>query len=116
MWRDPYPLVALEAMSQGAVVVASRIGGLPEMVQDDVTGKLFEPGDSAELAAILQRLWRDAELCSAIRQRAVAWIDANNSPGVYQDRLIRAYRLADTLHGQAKRSTLQSRRSLAHAP
>src|ERR671932_1009412 len=46
-------LVALEAMASGTPVVASRIGGLPEVVVDGETGFLVEPGDVAELRARL---------------------------------------------------------------
>ena len=42
-------LVALEAMASGTPVVCSRIGGLPEIVQDGVTGFLVEPGNPQEL-------------------------------------------------------------------
>jgi starch synthase len=42
-------LVALEAMASGTPVIASRIGGLPEIVEDGVTGYLVRPGDVASL-------------------------------------------------------------------
>jgi glycosyltransferase involved in cell wall biosynthesis len=42
-------LVALEAMASGAPVIASRIGGLPEIVADGVTGHVVSPGDVREL-------------------------------------------------------------------
>jgi glycosyltransferase involved in cell wall biosynthesis len=46
----------MEAMSCGCCVVASRVGGNPELVTDGESGLLFEPGDSSALAAILTRL------------------------------------------------------------
>ena len=46
--------VALEAMAAGRAVVGSRTGGIPDLVEDGVTGLLFEPGSVAELEA---RLW-----------------------------------------------------------
>jgi glycosyltransferase involved in cell wall biosynthesis len=42
---DPFPLVAVEAAAHGVAVLASRTGGLPEMVVDRRTGVLLEPGD-----------------------------------------------------------------------
>ncbi|MEC8252989.1 MAG: glycosyltransferase, partial [Planctomycetota bacterium] len=48
--------VVLEARAAGLPVLASRFGGLTEVVQDEVDGELFAPGDSADLAARLQRL------------------------------------------------------------
>jgi glycosyltransferase involved in cell wall biosynthesis len=50
---EGFGLVALEAMRCGCAVVASRVGGLSEVVDDGVTGLLFEPGDAAGLAALL---------------------------------------------------------------
>lgn len=53
---------AVEAMAVGRPVIASRIGGLPFTVQDEATGLLFEPNDSADLAAKLRRLLDDDAL------------------------------------------------------
>lgn len=50
---DPFPLVAVEAAAHGVAVFASRIGGLPEMVVDGVTGELVEPGDADAWARAL---------------------------------------------------------------
>ena len=64
----------LEAMAHGKSIVASRIGGLPEQVEDGVTGLLFEPGDVKQLSAAMTAIWSDADLrCKlgyAARQRA----------------------------------------------
>ncbi len=60
--REGLPRVALEAMSQGLPVVASRVGGLPELVAAEVTGLLVPPRDPVALAAALRRLRADAPL------------------------------------------------------
>ena len=52
-----------EAMSHGLPVIASRIGGLGEFVEDGVTGLLFQPGNSQELAEKIRLLWANPELC-----------------------------------------------------
>jgi len=49
-------LVALEAMRAGLPVVASRVGGLAEVVEDHVTGRLIEPDNPALLAEVLAGL------------------------------------------------------------
>jgi L-malate glycosyltransferase len=51
--------VGVEALAAGLPVVASRVGGLPEIVTDGVTGYLVEPANAAELAAALERLLLD---------------------------------------------------------
>lgn len=55
------PMVALEAMALGKPVVASRVGGLPEAVEDGVTGLLVEPGDPSALAAAIGALLDDPD-------------------------------------------------------
>jgi glycosyltransferase involved in cell wall biosynthesis len=56
------PMSVLEAMAYGKPVVASRIGGIPELVVDGETGVLFEPGDADELRTHLSRLMSNAPL------------------------------------------------------
>jgi glycosyltransferase involved in cell wall biosynthesis len=42
-WAEPFGLIAIEAMAMGKAVIASRIGGLKEIIQDNENGILFEP-------------------------------------------------------------------------
>lgn len=60
------PFVVLEAMAAGKAVVASRIYGIPEMLDEGRTGFLVPPGDAAALAASLGRLLRDPSLRAAM--------------------------------------------------
>jgi glycogen synthase len=55
-------LVTLEAMAHGLPVVATRAGGIPDKVEDGVTGRLVDAGDVAGLAAALAELAADAAL------------------------------------------------------
>jgi glycosyltransferase involved in cell wall biosynthesis len=52
----------MEAMSTGLPVVANRITGIPELVEDEVSGLLVRPGRTDLLVGALQRLAADAEL------------------------------------------------------
>ena len=77
--RDGLPQVILEAMASGLPLVATRVTGIPEAVQDGVTGKVVEPGRPALLADALAELISDADLrirmgCAA-RQSAEALFD-----------------------------------------
>jgi phosphatidyl-myo-inositol dimannoside synthase len=56
---DGLPNTVLEALASGRAVVASRVAGIPDVVQDGVTGLLVAAGDAEALAAALQRLARD---------------------------------------------------------
>jgi glycosyltransferase involved in cell wall biosynthesis len=62
VWDEPCPTVALEAMASGRPVVASRVGGLPDLVPDGVAGLLVPPRDAGALGAAVGRLLRDGEL------------------------------------------------------
>jgi glycosyltransferase involved in cell wall biosynthesis len=50
IWREPFGLSIVEAFARATPVIASRIGGPGEIVEDGVTGLLFPPGDGAALA------------------------------------------------------------------
>jgi len=63
-------LVVLEAMASGTPVVCSRIGGLPEIVQDGATGLLVEPGDVEALRDALDRVLRDRALAERLGRNA----------------------------------------------
>jgi glycosyltransferase involved in cell wall biosynthesis len=68
------PIALLEAMASGVAPVATRVGGIPEVITDGVDGWLVEPGDPGELAASLTKLIADPEargnLANAARKRA----------------------------------------------
>ncbi|MCI5115724.1 MAG: glycosyltransferase family 1 protein, partial [Candidatus Electrothrix sp. AX1] len=55
-WYENAPISILEAYASGKPVIGSRIGGIPEMIQEGKTGYLFEMGNVEELAGILARL------------------------------------------------------------
>ena len=55
-YREGLPLCVLEAMAHARPVVATRVGGIPELVEDGVTGFLVEAGDTAGLRAALEKL------------------------------------------------------------
>ncbi|MFE0329526.1 glycosyltransferase family 4 protein [Streptomyces sp. NPDC058960] len=60
VWPENFPTVALEALRIGRPLVASKVGGLPELVGDD-NGALFPAGDATALAAVLDRLLGDGD-------------------------------------------------------
>jgi glycosyltransferase involved in cell wall biosynthesis len=60
--QEPLGIVNLEAMAAGKAVIASRTGGVPEIVADGETGLLAPPADIPALSAALQKLAGDAAL------------------------------------------------------
>jgi len=59
---EAFGLVLLEALAQGTAVVASRVGGIPEIVEDGRSGLLVPVGSAPALAEALVRLWDEPEL------------------------------------------------------
>jgi glycosyltransferase involved in cell wall biosynthesis len=65
-YREAQGLTILEAMALSRPVVASNVGGIPEMIQDGVTGLLVPPHDPPALAAAIVRLLRDHQLADTL--------------------------------------------------
>jgi glycosyltransferase involved in cell wall biosynthesis len=85
-------LVALEAMASGTPVIASRIGGLPEIIEDGETGFLVPPGDVAVLRERIERLLVDQSLAARMGARARDRVLADWTWGRCAERCAAAYR------------------------
>jgi glycosyltransferase involved in cell wall biosynthesis len=68
------PRVLLEAMAAGRPVIASRVGGIPEIVEDGVTGFLVPPGDDAALAERILWVVEHAQEATAMGRRGQAFV------------------------------------------
>lgn len=92
LWYELFGMSALEAMSHGCPVIASRIGALPELVSHEETGLLVAPGEVEELAAAIARLWRDADLAAQLGRAAQAHVRAHHDPADHLTRLVQLFR------------------------
>jgi glycosyltransferase involved in cell wall biosynthesis len=72
--KDNLPTVIMEAMAAGVPCVSTRVAGVPEMVEDGVTGALVEEGKPDDFSRALEKFLRDRRLCAQMgeagRQRA----------------------------------------------
>jgi glycosyltransferase involved in cell wall biosynthesis len=91
LWWENCPMAVLEAAALGVPVVASDVGGIPELVDDGRTGLLVPPGDAAALAAALIRLVQDP--ATAARLGAAAWarVRERHDPARHLEALVRLY-------------------------
>ncbi|GAB4446615.1 MAG: glycosyltransferase family 4 protein [Anaerolineae bacterium] len=92
--HEQYPMAVAEAMALGVPVVASRMGGMPELVREGETGLLFEAGRADELAAHLKRLATNPALVRRLGEGARAAIARDHDPEAYYARLMDVYRRA----------------------
>lgn len=94
LWYEVSPLSVVEAMLQKKPVICSRVGGMPEFVEDGVTGLLCTPGDQEELSEKIRYLWQRPELCRSMGEAARKKILAMFSPEATYAQLLRTYQTA----------------------
>jgi glycosyltransferase involved in cell wall biosynthesis len=63
---DNLPTVIMEAMATGLPVVSTNIGGIPEMVIQNETGFLVQPGDTAAMADVIEKVIDDRSLATRV--------------------------------------------------
>ena len=75
-WYENLPYAVLEAMALGVPVIGSRIGGIPEMVEEGTTGRLFPAGDAPALAGAMEALAGDPAAAAALGRAARRKLEA----------------------------------------
>jgi glycosyltransferase involved in cell wall biosynthesis len=80
IWPEPLGRIHLEAYAVEKPVVATNVGGIPEIVQNNVNGLLVPPKDSTKLAEAINTLLADPETCRIMGVEGRKYIETNNSP------------------------------------
>jgi glycosyltransferase involved in cell wall biosynthesis len=106
LWFEPFGMVVVDAMALGVPVVASRIGGLPYLVEDGVNGSMFNPGDPEDLVQKVRRLWEDPQLCNRMGLAGQRKVAQQYSQRVYYENLMTVYQRA--IHGSRKGAVFSS--------
>ena len=86
------PLKPFEAMGAGKVLVTSSVRALEEIVQDGVTGLVFEKDNAADLAEKLELVLLDSALRKKIGANANKWVQENHSWNVISERVTDIYK------------------------
>ena len=91
-WSEGLPNVLLEAMLHGKAVVATEVGGVPEVLQNAGVGWLVKPGDAAQLALAVTEALCDAERRRADGRTSAAYVRSHYSPERRAERVVGVYR------------------------
>jgi glycosyltransferase involved in cell wall biosynthesis len=86
-FTEGIPVVLMEAMAQGKPVVATRVGGVPELVENGITGLVVAPGDAQELADALYRILNDSKLAREMGTRGCSVVTKDFNLAVSASRL-----------------------------
>jgi glycosyltransferase involved in cell wall biosynthesis len=70
LWEDPCPLVVFESLASGTPVIGSRIGGIPEFIDDGIDGYLITPGSVSELVNRILLCKRNARRLETMGEEA----------------------------------------------
>jgi glycosyltransferase involved in cell wall biosynthesis len=93
-WRENMPYSIVEAFAAGTPVVGARIGGIPELVADGVTGFACDPGDVATMADAMVRgaeAFLDAPVYVRMQESCRAYVRENCSRDKFMDQLVELY-------------------------
>lgn len=90
--EDNCPMAVLEAMAAGVPVVAANVGGVPDLIEDGVTGLLCDPLNPASMSQAVERLLTDRTLAAQLAQRARAQALARYHPESVARRHLEIYR------------------------
>ena len=89
---EGFPMVFLEAMQHRLPVVAPRMAGYPEIIEDGVNGLLYTPGDVINLADKIRQLWEDKALCTRLGENGYRKLKAKYSEEVFYKGLMEVYK------------------------
>jgi glycosyltransferase involved in cell wall biosynthesis len=92
LWWENLPYAVIEAQAAGRAVVASRIGGIPELVDDGVDGILVPPGDAGALADAVRGLLADRGRARKLGAAGVERVRARLGPGPHLVAMLAHYR------------------------
>jgi len=91
IWYENFPFAVMESFALGKPILASRIGAIPELVDEGRDGLLATPGDAVDLAEKLGSLLADKELARQLGIRGRAKAESEWSPEVHYERLDAVY-------------------------
>lgn len=91
LWAEPFGIAGLEALAAGVPVLASRVGGVAEWLDDGASGFLIQPGDAQALAAAARRLENEPGLAGEMGRAGASRVARDFAPPAMMEKLIKTY-------------------------
>ena len=96
-WYEGFPMTIVEAFACGIPVLASRLGAMAEIIEDGHSGRLFEPGNAADLAAVAKWAWAHPQKLQEMGIIARHEYETKYNAEKNYQRLMEIYTLAETM-------------------
>ncbi len=96
-WHDNSPLVIYESLSLGKAVLGARLGGIPELIQEDVDGYTYRAGDLPDFVDKVRRLLADPDRTIEMGRQARSKAEREFSPQAHYEKLLEIYDQAKVL-------------------
>ncbi|OGI26518.1 MAG: hypothetical protein A2287_08880 [Candidatus Melainabacteria bacterium RIFOXYA12_FULL_32_12] len=90
-WFENFPTTIIESFTYGKPVIGSRIGGIPEMIDDGINGITFEPRNIDELAQAIYKFHINNELACKMGENGRLKAEKHYTPDTYYSKLIQVY-------------------------
>ncbi len=90
-WYENCPMSVLESFAMGKPVIGSRIGGVPELINEGVDGLTFEPGNAEDLCAKMMELWNAPEKRKSMGKAGRVKVERDYNPEVHYEQLLAVY-------------------------
>lgn len=90
-YYEGMPMAVLEAMAYGMAVVTTKVGGIPQLVEDNVSGYLCEPGNIEEISQRLSELSENADMRKQMGEKAREKVSLDYSIESHIEKLIEIY-------------------------
>ncbi|MEW5822011.1 MAG: glycosyltransferase [Cyanobacteriota bacterium] len=90
-WFENFPLSVLESFSHGKAVIGSNLGGIPEIIDNDINGIIINYGDIVQLKSSILKLYQNRTLAKELGKNARNKYERCYTPDLYLSRLIEAF-------------------------
>ena len=90
-WFENFPTTVIESFTYGKPVIGSRIGGIPEMIDDNINGLIFETGNTDQLSQAIYKLYSNNNLVQEMGNQGRLKAHRHYTPEVYYTKLIKVY-------------------------